>query len=692
MSEKRPGLPRLSVLGPVLAFAAGFLALLPVLGNGFVDWDDPVYLVKNAAFRGFAPHQLAWMFTNTLQCVYQPLAWLTLAADYKVWGMEPGGFHLTALLLHALTAAVFCRLALRLLERSRGASPANAAGALVAALLFAVHPLRAESVAWASERRELVGDLFWLLAAALYVGPARRKGRPPLRGPLACFALALLAKGTMLSLPLVLLALDFYPLRRLGSRRQAREALVEKAPFFALSLVFGAIGLWAVTTQGEVGLGLQVWTLGERAAQIFYGLAFYAAKTLWPARLNYLYEMPRRFSPLSPVFLASYASVAAAAASAFALRRRFPAWTAACAAYAATLLPVIGVVKYGPHITADRYSNLSCLGLLVLVGALFAWALERAKGRAAAAAVWSLPLSLALVLGLQARRQASYWRDSLTLWRRALELDPLNAGAHDNLGVAAADEGRLDEAAAQMRRAIAIDPDLLGAYENLAAVLSRQGRWEDAAAVCEEEIRRAPAREPAHARLALAYVRAGRTREGELQYRLALKLKPGDARTHFNLGALLTRLGRLREARKEYQAAVTIDPAYADAQNNLGLLLAAAGRRREAFAHFQAALRVPGRSRALAHFNWGNALYDEGRLAEAGRHYREAVRLDAGLLAARFNLANTLARGGRLGEAQRQYRALLERAPWYAPARRNLERLERLTGARDVTLDPEGDR
>jgi len=671
--------PRLRVIAPVLVAAAALLAFLPVLDNGFVNWDDPVFLTDNPLYRGLSPHHVFWMFTNLLQESYQPLAWLTLGLDFKLWGMEAAGYHLTSLLWHVADSVLFFLVARRVLALARGERSASLdAGALLAALLFAVHPLRTEAIAWASERRELVGDFFWLLGVHVYLRAGAKRERTS--GPVAaCLVLALFAKGTMLSLPLVLLALDDYPLKRISSPRDFVRRALEKWPLFALDAVFGLVGVWGAARAGEDALKVETWTLGQRAAQVAYGLGFYARKTVWPSSLAYLYEMRSNFDPLSPGVVLGGGAAALAAAAAWRYRRRFPAGLAAAAAYAAALLPVLGFMKYGAHLVADRYANLSCLPLALLAGGGFAALLSRARP-AARAAAWAAALAVVLALGTLARAQAATWRDSVTLWSRALEIDPENSQAHANLGVAAAEAGDSARAEDELKRATELEPLSNVIAEDYGAYLTRSGRWRDAAAVFDAWTARRPRLARAHARLALALARSGERSRARSEYRAALALAPGDAEVHHDFGVLLMELGRNDEARSEFEAAVALDPGRADAQINLGLLLAASGRRADAYPHFRAALATnEAAQRALAHFNWGNALSEDSRLDEAARHYREAVRLSPGLLDARFNLGNTLARLGRYDEAAREYRALLALAPSDVQARANLAAVRRLS-------------
>lgn len=670
---------RLHAVAPYLVFAAAFLAFLPVLGNGFVDWDDPLYLVNNPHFRGLGWENVRWMFTNTLQSVYQPLAWLTLAFDFRLWGMEPGGYHLQSLLWHAVNSVVVYHLALRLLSLARGGDEEkNGHGALIASLLFAVHPLRTEALAWASERREVVGDFFWILGAVFYLRAARTK-TPPSAATTFCLLLALLAKGTMLSLPLVLLALDYYPLKRLSSRRDLKARVLEKWPLFALSAAFGVLGIWAASSQGEDALSFALWSPAQRLAQLAFGLAFYARKTAWPFGLSYLYYMPTDLDPSSARFVLSGAVVAFAGVVLWRYRRRFPAGAAAAAAYAAALFPVLGVMKYGPHLAADRYSNLSCLPVAVLAGAGFARLLERARGTARAAA-WASAALFAAALGILSARQAATWRDSMSMWTNALAADPDNPLARANAGIAASEQGDFPRALVELTRAYSLAPGAGRTEDDLGALLARQDRWEAAAKIFAREAGRAPSSASARAHLAKALGRAGRRAGADAAFRAALALDPRRAETHYDYGVFLLDGGRGDEALERFEAARALDPSRADAAVNAGLLLARSGRRDEAVDRYRAALSSPDRAVvALAQFDWGNAMSDSGRLDEAASRYREAARLDPGLLAARFNLGNMLARRGKYGEAAAQYRALLARSPSYPNARRSLAAVEVLS-------------
>ena len=542
---------------PALVFAACFAAFLPVLSNGFVAWDDAAYLVNNPDFRGFGAANLRWMFTTVKMGNWHPLVWLTYALDYRLWGLAPRGYHLSNLLLHAASALLFFFIARRLL---RAALPgaggrALAAGALFAALLFGAHPLRAESVAWASERKDVLCAFFYLLSVLCWLkaraGEAGRWGA----FSLAAFALALMSKSMAVSLPFLLLALDYYPLRRSGGWLRA---LREKATYLLLAAAASVAAMKAQRLSGAV-TDLEQWGLARRVAQSAYGLFFYAAKTVWPSGLSPVYPPPTPFDPLSPAFLLAGFGVAAFSAAAWALRGRLPALLSAWVSYVVVLLPVLGLVSIGPQFVADRYSYLACLPPVLFAGAWLAAALDKAAaaGKGAAAPLGAA-LALCLVYGGLAYRQALVWKDTESLWTRALAVDPGNYLAHNYLALELADQGRDGEALAHYAEALRLKPAYADAHYNLATLLPRLGR----------------------------------AAEAEEQYRLALGARPGFPEAHHNLAVMLEGRGLYDEAFAHYARALELRPDYALAHYNIANAYL---RRRDpasAAAHFAEALRL----------------------------------------------------------------------------------------------------
>jgi hypothetical protein len=419
-----------SVVVPAVIVIVTLAVFAPVLGNGFVEWGDRGELVENPDFRGFGLSNLYWMFTTTHQGHYQPLTWLTFAADHALWGMRPAGYHLTTLLLHAACAVVVYLIILRLV------GPTVILAAFCGALLFALHPLRVEAVAWATERRGPLSSLMALLAVLAYLRGARWWS-------LAFFALGLLAKEFVMTLPVVLVILDVYPLRRRAWR--------EKIPFFVLTLIAAVVALES-SDQSGLALSLADYGMLERIGQCFYGLVFYLQKTLVPLGLSPLYSIPPDVDPFAVRYIVSALFVIALTAGLVAARKRFPAGLAAWAIFIVILSPVLGLVQTGNQLAADRYTYLPG----AVIGVLIAAGLTRLdRGPLVVAVVGWIALASALNWP-----QLAVWRNDETLWTHAVEVNPRCHISNHNLGTEMARQERWEEAAAAYRRALETDPDM----------------------------------------------------------------------------------------------------------------------------------------------------------------------------------------------------------------------------------------
>ena len=443
-----------AVLGAVV-IAAALGVFLPALSAEFVNWDDPDSFLDNPHYRGLGPRQLLWMFTTVHMGHYMPLTWLTLGWDYAVWGMSAWGYRLTSLLLHAATALTFYFLSLRLLALALGgATPGPLQlrlGAAAAAIFFAAHPLRAESVAWVTERRDVLSGLFYVGAILAYVKAVDDgKRRVDLYWTaVALFVGALLSKSITATLPVVLLVLDIYPLRRLGGPRGwARwHVWVEKLPFVVLGLAASALAFVALLPLGNMR-SLAFMSPLLRVVLALYSLAFYLWKTVWPTELSPLYTFPLN------VTYYHFALAIGGTILAVVLCRRMPAFSASWIIYMATLVPVSGIFHNGPQTVADRYSYLSCLPWALWAGAAVAWRPGRNPRARALAAGFRTVVGVALLtFGLLAWQQAAIWHDSVALWQHALTVDPDSRNAHAYLGRAYADAGMVPEAVAQYEEA-----------------------------------------------------------------------------------------------------------------------------------------------------------------------------------------------------------------------------------------------
>src|SRR5213080_1674042 len=565
-------------LVPVLIALVTVAAFLPALQNQFVSWDDAENFLDNPHYRGLGWSPLRWMWT-THQSHYIPLTWMTLGLDYLLWGMNPFGYHLTSLLLHVTNAVVFFFVVRWLLTRAlpspseRGHALAVSAG--FAALVFAIHPLRVESVAWVTERRDVLSGLFYLVTILVYLRACEgeERGRRWYWLAVATFVLALLSKSMVVNLPVVLLILDVYPLRRLGGAigwwsEPARRIYIEKIPFVLLAAAASAIAVMAQSSV-HAAASLAQLSLPGRLVVSAYGLGFYLWKMVVPVNLSPLYELPRTMDPVAPPFILSYALVLAITAIVLALRRPVPGLLAAWLAYVVVLSPVLGILQSGPQIAADRYTYLAGLGWASLAGAglLSTWR------RWPPFVLTGLAVVLLSGLGTLSWNQVEVWHDSEKLWTHALAIDPKTSMAQFGLGRVRADQGKPAEAIEHYRQALNIKPDYGAAHYNWGVVLGQQGK---------------PAEAIEH-------------------YRLAVQMRPNPADAHNNWGALLGQQGRLADAIEHFQQALRLKPDFAEAHNNWGFALAQQGKRAEAIEHYRHALRLDP-DNALAQSNLLNAI------------------------------------------------------------------------------------
>src|SRR3989449_1218312 len=592
-------------LAPLLVALLTLTAFLPTLQNQFVSWDDDKNFLENPHYRGLGWTHLRWMWTTHLGH-YIPLTWMTLGLDYLLWGMNPVGYHLTSLLLHAANAVVFFFVVRRILtlalpsRSERGHALAVAAG--FAALVFAIHPLRVESVAWVTERRDVLSGLFYLVAILLYLRACERgaRGRGWYWLSVAVFVCALLSKSMVVNLPVVLLILDVYPLRRLGGAigwrsEPARRVYVEKIPFVLLAAAASAIAVMAQSSVHAVASLAQLSVPG-RVAISTYGLSFYLLKMVVPVNLSPVYELRPPVNPWATPFLLSYGVVLALTAIALALRRRVPGLPAAWVAYIVVLLPVLGIFQSGPRIAADRYTYLAGLGWAILGGAglLSCWR-SSMRAKAGTPATWLLTgIALCVVVGLGVLtwNQVHVWHDSEKLWSHAVAIDPRSPVGQYSRGLVLAQQGKLTEAMEHYQTALRLNPDYADAHNNVGAVLADQGRLAEAIEHYREALRLKPDYADAHYNWGNALAQQGKPAEAIEHYRQALRIKPDDALSHTNWGVELAQQGKLVEAIDHFREALRIKPDDALAHRNLGLALTQPGKPAAAVEPFQPAGRA----------------------------------------------------------------------------------------------------
>jgi len=629
------------VLALVAIAVLTFTTFLPALNGGFV-WDDQPNFLENPHFRGLTLENLKWIFAGSLRKGnYEPVNWLIHACTYAAAGLNPGAYHLVGLLLHVLSAMMFFLVARRILSLSLRPAESQAgtltACAAAATLLFSLHPLRVEAVAWVSGQHYALAGIFFLASIYSYLAYNDAKSASVVSrrwfwGSVAAFFLSLLSFPIGMTLPVVLLCVDWYPLRRLDVPPgqlwpTVRGLFVEKIPHVAL-----AAAAIAATLAGRLRLHdiapMEKFGLAARVLISTYGAAFYLVKTALPFNLTALYEMPATVSLHDPRFAAGLIAVIAGTVICFSARKRFPFPLAAWLYYLIALLPVSGLAQSGPQVAADRYTYLACLGWPIAAAGMMFQALQSQTGLVRRLSISAAALIL-VALTLSTWRLTASWHDDVSLWRRVAAMDPKSRMANFTLGRVLDEVGREDEAAKRYAKAIEIDPAYLEPHFNLGVIFQRKGRLDEAIEQFETVVRLKPNYAYGYFFLGMAQEKRTRADAALDAYRKALKLNPHWGQVDDKIGALLVRRGKVSEALTYYQDAVESDPRDAAAHNSVGAILARTGTIGDAIAHFQRALEINPRY-ALAHRNLGSAYRLQNRPADAAREFQLAAEIDAG--------------------------------------------------------------
>jgi protein O-mannosyl-transferase len=670
---------RQKVLISILLVAATAAVYGQVIGFTFVNLDDHPYVLDNPnVLQGLTLKGVLWAFTTFHADFWHPLTWLSHMLDVELYGVWAGGHHLTSLLLHlANTVILFLALA--------AMTGANGRSAVVAAL-FALHPLHVESAAWVAERKDVLSTFFFMLTVLAYVKYCRT-GRWVHYGIVVLFfVLGLMAKPMLVTVPLILMLLDYWPLRRfnlqdLKSPRTLLPLLEEKVPFFMIGFLFGVVAIFA-QIHGGVAMpfsgGYPMWI---RILNGIVSYGTYLVLTVWPTGLVPFYQHAGESVSL---WQAGISFIAISAASAFACwkARKYPYLIVGLAWYLITLLPVIGILQVGWHAMADRYTYIPLIGIFIAA----AWGMNdlvegKPWGKAALAVTTGAVMGVLMILSWV---QVGHWKNSVRLFEYVVKASPGNALAHNNLGSAYQDERRMQEAIVQYHEAIRIKPFFLKGYVNLALAMDREGRPDIAIAFFQHIIMNWPQFGAGHAMLADILKKQDKPSEAITRYLESLQIEEFPE-VHVRLGHLLANDGKTEEAAFHFYRALEMNPALVDARVNLGILLVKKGMIEEARKEYLTALRVVP-NLAEAHFSLGNLYLREGKLEDASRHLSAAVQADPGHAGARTNLGVTLGRQGKIKEAVEQLEKAVELNPGSAEARDNLAKAYWMLGRKDDAL------
>ncbi len=608
---------------------------------GFVNFDDNLYVYDNPQVKsGLTAEGIVWAFTTNCARNWHPLTWLSHMLDCQFYGLESGGHHWTSVLLHAAAAIL---LFLVLWRMTGDLWPS----AFVAAL-FAIHPLRVESVAWVAERKDVLSGLFFMLTLGAYVGYVHRPfSLFRYLTVVALFALGLMAKPMLVTLPLVLLLLDYWPLGRFA---KPWRLVVEKLPMLALS---AAACVATRLAQSEAVKSIEDISLTSRVENALVSYVSYLGNFFYPAGLAAFYPHPGDRLPLWQVAGALLLLVCISV-GVLACRRRCPYLLVGWLWYLGMLVPVIGLVQVGHQAMADRYTYLPQIGLAMAL----VWGANRAivswPHRAWLCGVASA-LAMAALMGCT-WRQTSYWRDSETLWNHTLACTSRNALAHFNLGGALYKQGRVAEAIVHFREVLAITPGQAVVHGDLGIALADQKKYDEAMAEYHKALQIKPDYVDVYNNLGVALYDQGRVAEAIAQYRKALDIDPRYARAHYNLGNALSADSQFDEAIAEYQQTLKIRSDYSAARDKLGLLLYQRGRIPEAIAQFDQAVRSEPENRlALNRMARGLATSPEASVRngpQAVELAQRAANLPGGRVPMILDtLAAAYAESGRFSEA-----------------------------------------
>jgi tetratricopeptide (TPR) repeat protein len=639
----------------------------------FVNYDDGDYVTDNPQVsRGLTFRGIVWAFTRIHSANWHPLTWISHMADCQIYGLNPGGHHLTNVLLHSLMAI----LLFLVLRQMTGALWRSA----FVATVFAIHPLRVESVAWVSERKDILSGIFFVLtvwAYAKYVSGlqvqiskrvaacedrvlAVKRDEGALRKPrlskqwylwtLLFFACGLMCKPMLVTLPFVLLLLDYWPLQRFDLcdvRLKLRPfhfllwpQLREKIPFLLLSTSSSVVTLFAQQK------AMTVLPLSLRINNALISYVNYARQMFWPSDLALSYPMPVRGIPTPDVALSVFLLVIVSAAVFVGRRHRFllTGWLW----YLLMLAPVIGILQVGTQARADRYTYLPQIGLyLVIVWGLVELCAARRLFRPILAGI---AVILVGALMIRARIQVTYWRNSESLWTRALECNPANFVAQNNLGSALLQQGKIDEAIAHLRLGVQIKPGFSKALNNLGYALIKKGNADDAIVYLERALKADPDDVEAQHNLGRAFLEKGLPDRAIVHFQKALNLDSHYADVHNHLGTAYVQCGKTAEAIRQFQEALILDPEYVEARNNLGCALTLEGKLDQAIMQLQKALATDP-SNVGAHNNLGNALFQKGKINEAVTEFQKTIQIKPDHAEAHYNLGNAFSRIGKLDAA-----------------------------------------
>jgi tetratricopeptide (TPR) repeat protein len=628
------------------------IVYLAVLGNGFVQRDDGPYIFANPHIRSFDAAFLKWAFLSFHQSNWHPLTWIFHAFDYALWGLTPLGHHLTSVILHVINTGIVFFLAIGLLEESQASrregvlSPVLSGRLILIAagatgLLFGLHPLHVESVAWAAEKKDLLCALFYLLSVVMYINAVKRvghgaeSGRLPLSSLLSAlcfFILALLSKPMAVSLPAVLLILDWYPFGRIHDMRTFRVALVEKLPFIVLSLASSVLTVLAQQSGGAMALTSAV-PLPKRLLVAAESLNLYLVKMIWPLDLLPFYPYPKDISFWSLKYMAAIGSLIGITAACLVLAKKQKWWLAVLGYYVVSLAPVIGIVQVGGQAMADRYAYLPGIGPFLIMGATVAWLWKKAgtfaelHGRSVKAALAVVALFIFFSLCFLTFRQIGIWKSDLDLWTYVIKKEPgTNQLAYSSRGMLFFEKGLFEEAIADFTQIINLDASSYPAYLYRGMALYNTGRLDRAIDNFDKAISLNPNSVKAYMNRGMAFNDKGLLDRAIEDFGRVVSLDPSNYTAYNNLGALYGKQGKSDKAVAAFSMAIASAPDRGESYYNRGLAYVSLKQNVRALEDFSRALDL-NQNDAAAYYSRGRVRLITGQKWPASEDFQKACAL-----------------------------------------------------------------
>jgi len=678
-----------------LLSATIFIIYWQTLNHEFINYDDDLYVTDNRQVQdGFTVKSITWAFQSTRASNWHPLTWLSHILDYQLYGLDPAGHHLTNLLFHIANAL----LLFMILYSMTGALWQSA----FVAIMFAVHPLNVESVAWIAERKNLLSTFFWLLTIWAYFRYATKATVGKYLLVLFLFALGLMAKPMLVTLPFVLLMLDYWPLKRIQTSKerapleeksksmQTKEfshLILEKIPFLALSLASCIITFLAQKRGG----GLQssvVYPFQDRLINSLISYIEYLGKIIWPKPLVVLYPHP---GTTLPVWKGIVCAIALIAISTLAIKmiRKTPYFAFGWFWYLGTMVPVIGIIQVGTQSMADRYTYIPLIGIFIAV----AWGLPELVQHYRWKKI-ALTVSMGLfipVLTFVAWTQVGYWKNSITLFKHNIENVHSNlpglSYAHLNLGHALGELNKVDESINHFKDAIKLKPDHVSAYNNLGIALSKKGEFREAMENFKIALKFKPDHAPAYNNLGMILTEKNILDKAIYNFKEAIKFEPSFAIAHNNLGNTLRKKGVFEEAVVHYKDAIKYKPDFEEPYRHLGNILIRQKKFDEATFYLRKALKMNPQN-ANTYYNLGLALQNQEKLEEALQAFQKAIQYHPKFALAYNGVGEILMAAGKQDDAINHFKKSISFNPAYARANNNLGIAFLITGKANEAIHP----